>query len=107
MPYVNADVNRAKYEEALQKLMSLVKESDIEDREGDLNYLCTRLVANCMRPETGWRYKYLARGKAVFTEARDEFNRRLVSYYEDSCISKNGDIPEYEHYDKEREWDKA
>ena len=97
MPYIS-DEKREKYEETLSTLMSLVKETDIEDREGDLNYLCSRLVANCMRPETGWRYKYLERAKAVFTEARDELSRMLVAYYENKCIKKNGNIPEYEEF---------
>ena len=68
---------------------------DDEHYEGVCNYVISRVVAGVMKPEDGWRYKWLNRAHGTFLSAAAEFYRRLVVPYEDECIEKNGDIPEY------------
>ena len=67
-----------------------------EEREGVCNYVISRVVAGVMKPQDGWRYKWLNRAHGTFLSAAAEFYRRLVIPYEDKCILKNGDIPEYQ-----------
>lgn len=94
MPYIKQEL-RSKYDNAIEQLVSLIKEQDIEDREGDLNYCITQVVGKAMKPEKGWRYKYLSRAHEVFLAAAAEFYRRLLNKYEDQAIEKNGDIHVY------------
>ena len=63
---------------------------------GELNYVITRLVAKCMKPDDGWSYSSLSAARAIFRDAHDEFTRRLMDPYEDAACRRNGDIPEYE-----------
>jgi hypothetical protein len=95
MPYV-AHKDREVVDGPLDALVENLKKYDIEDREGMLNYCMTRLTSRTMRPETGWRYKYLNRAIGVIESVKQEFYRRLVGPYEEKAIFKNGDIPEYE-----------
>jgi hypothetical protein len=70
-----------------------------DQKEGCANYIITRIVAGGLKPAGGWRYMWLNRAYGTFLSAAAEFNRRLISNYENECIEKNGDIPEYEQLD--------
>ncbi len=94
MPYIK-EKDRVSLKYALIEIIDGVNQLDIEDREGVLNYTISRIVASCMKPDTGWRYTSLAKAHAVFIQAADEFSRRLIGPYEDAAIEKNGDIKEY------------
>lgn len=108
MPYVNDEMKKrfwcASYEndssrlsERVDDLIAHIKTQFEEDElEGVCNYTISRIVAGVMKPNTGWRYKWLNRAYGTFLSAAAEFYRRTVGPYEDDCIKKNGDIPEYE-----------
>lgn len=66
------------------------------DRDGMCNYAISRIVTGSLRPSTGWGYKNLNRAYGTFLSAAAEMYRRLIVPYEEKCIEKNGDIPEYE-----------
>ena len=68
---------------------------DDDNYEGVCNYVISRVVAGVMKPENGWRYKWLNRAHGTFLSAAAEFYRRVVAPYEDKCVLKNGDIEEY------------
>jgi hypothetical protein len=72
-----------------------------DELEGVCNYTISRIIAGVMKPKDGWRYKWLNRAYGTFLSAAAEFYRRLVAPYEDKCIEKNGDIPEYEEFPRE------
>jgi hypothetical protein len=93
MPYINKE-KRIKLDNDIDSLIASLKAMP-EELEGNCNYVITRIVAASMKPDTGWRYSSLSRAQEVFNAAGLEFNRRLVSRYEDTCIEKNGDVPEY------------
>jgi hypothetical protein len=69
-----------------------------DKREGTANYIISRVVAGGLKPEGGWRYMWLNRAYGTFLSAAAEFNRRVMIPYENKCIKKSGDIPEYEEF---------
>lgn len=101
MPYINKEMrtreNNDSLESQISDLINLIKCTYDEDEyEGICNYCISRLVSGVMKPETGWRYKWLNRAHGTFLSAAAEFYRRMVGPYEDSARLANGDIPEYE-----------
>lgn len=66
-------------------------------KKGTCNYIVSRLVAGGMMPEEGWGYDSISNARACLLDAGLELGRRLMDGYEDSCIERNGDIPEYEN----------
>lgn len=102
MPYINCEMQQRKLhdsdlEDKVDDLIyTIINLYDDDEFEGVCNYTISRIVAGVMRPATGWRYKWLNRAYGTFLSAAAEFYRRVVGPYEDNCIKKNGDIPEYE-----------
>ena len=108
MPYINKEMQErycsiqsrlegTRVACAVDDLIEAIRDHFTEDEyEGVCNYTISRIVAGVMKPDTGWRYKWLNRAYGTFLSAGAEFYRRLVGPYEDKCIEKNGDIPEYE-----------
>ena len=97
MPYI-VKTRRELIDENINSLIEILQQDeDGEDKEGDCNYIISRIVAGGMKPKTGWRYKWLSRAHEVFVAAGDEFSRRLLGPYEDKAVVKNGDIPEYQN----------
>lgn len=60
---------------------------------GELNYAITRLLIEYVKGR-GMSYQTLAEAKAACTDARDEFQRRVVAPYEDRAAARNGDVYE-------------
>jgi len=104
MPYISREISRHRIAyhddplcERVDKLIRFVlEEYESDEFEGVCNYIVSRVVAGVMKPKTGWRYKWLNRAYGTFMAAGAEFYRRLIAPYEDECIKKNGDIPEYD-----------
>lgn len=67
----------------------------IDRRKGLCNYIISRIVAGGMKPSE-WSYTSLSEARAVFTDAGEEFTRRMIAPYEDKAREKNGDVSEYE-----------
>lgn len=63
--------------------------------KGDLNYVVTRLALIAMKPGSGWTYQSLSEAVAGLQDAADEIKRRMLGPYEDNCVVRNGDIPEF------------
>ena len=113
MPYINEEMQNRECDlrswdgrcgvtcvsRQVDELVAAIKCFDPEDREGVVNYSISRIVAGSLKPDTGWRYKFLNRAYGTFLSAAAEFYRRMVAPYEDKCIEKNGDIPEYGRFD--------
>jgi hypothetical protein len=94
MPYVNKEM-RNDLDESINSIVEYIKGLEDGDKEGACNYTVSRIISGGLKPETGWRYKWLNRAYGVFMAAGAEFYGRLVAPYEERAIYKNGDIDEY------------
>ena len=65
--------------------------------KGAFNYFVSRLFINVFKvyDEDGIGYTSLSDALAVFTDMDAEIRRRIMEPYEDECISRNGDLPEW------------
>ncbi len=103
MPYINNDMKQTScvsepdstLEESVNAVINHIRSHTSSDRDGMCNYAISRIVAGSLKPSTGWKYKNLNRAYGTFLSAASEFYRRVVSKYEDRCIARNGDIPEF------------
>lgn len=87
MPYIKPD-DRPPIDEKLQALIEYLKARPIEQQDGDLNYVVTRLIHN-LYPE---KYFHYNRALGVLSAIQLELYRRKVAPYEDQKISENGDV---------------
>lgn len=94
MPYIENE-QRERLKHSINLLVSQLDAVDDEDIEGVMNYTITTLLTKRMKPETGWRYKWINRTLGVIEAVKQEFYRRVASKYEDKAIEKNGDIEVY------------
>jgi hypothetical protein len=63
-----------------------------------MNYTISTLLSKRMKPESGWRYKWINRALGVLEAVKFEFYRRIATEYENRCIKSNGDIKVYEEF---------
>ena len=89
MPYIKQD-RRKELDPAIDVLSKILVE---ENNVGDYNYAITRLIHNFVRSK-GVKYKNLSAAKGILNDAVDEFNRVVMSPYEDQKIKENGNISE-------------
>lgn len=96
MPYISR-THKNSMESQLEDLVTRAKlMNDVgKPIDGVANYLISELVARLFKPEGGWDYASLARARACFVCAGEEFSRRLITSYEKSIIESNGDIAAY------------
>ena len=94
MPYTSQK-DRNNVDAEIDELLEQIKITPSGKTKGCCNYVISRLVAAAMKPEEGWNYAALSSARGIFTDAGEEFARRLMAPYEDEAINKNGDIPEY------------
>lgn len=64
--------------------------------KGAFNYFVSRLWMNTFFPDGKIGYTGLSDAIAVFEDMHAETRRRLMDPYENECITKNGDVPEFE-----------
>jgi len=97
MPYIDKFA-RDFLQQHIWDLQEIIKEVDggSQASAGTANYVISSIIADVMKPTTGWTYSSLSRALAVFRDAEAEMRRRLLDPYEDKAIERNGDIPEYE-----------
>jgi hypothetical protein len=88
MPYVD-DQSRADLE-----LVSLALKESPPATAGELQYVIARAIAEFM-DMSDKRYQDMNDVMGALSGAQQEFYRRVVAPYEDSCIKRNGDIPKY------------
>ena len=84
MPYIPKN-DRKLYEGAILTLKHIIK------TPGELNYVITRLVHNYIA-EKKLCYDTLNSVVGVFTCALSEFQRRILSPYEDQKMEEHGDV---------------
>lgn len=94
MPYIAVE-QRDKLKYAIEFLAAHLDSVDDEEIEGVMNYTISTLLSKRMKPESGWRYKWINRTLGVLEAVKLEFVRRVVGTYEDDCINRNGDIEAY------------
>ncbi|MEM4727151.1 MAG: hypothetical protein QXD04_02710 [Candidatus Bathyarchaeia archaeon] len=87
MPYISRD-RRPKYEKVLEELIGILKALPVEEVDGELNYVVTKIL------KEGYplRYFHLNRAMGVLECVKQEFYRRVVAPYEDIKIRENGDV---------------
>lgn len=87
MPYIKME-DRPKYEEALSDLIATLKAQPVENIDGELNYIITRILKEAYP----LRYFNLNRAVGVLECCKLEFYRRVAAPYEDTKIEQNGDV---------------
>jgi hypothetical protein len=65
---------------------------------GNINYCFSRVTSNLMGEVS---YSKVAMITGVLENIKQEYYRRIAENYEDLKIKENGDIPEYERYNRE------
>ena len=89
MPYIKTD-KRNKITPVVHGPNTKV-ESQFIDCAGDLNYAFTMLAVDYIKRK-GLNYQNISDIVGAFVCAKDEFERRVVTDYENSKIEENGDV---------------
>ena len=97
MPYIKQD-ERVKIDVCVDALAEALRATGDDGIEGSTNYAITTLLCKAMRPQGGWKYKWLNRVVGTLECIKLEFYRRGASVYEDGCIERNGDVKDYEDF---------
>jgi hypothetical protein len=87
LPYIRPE-NRTKYEKTLKELIGILKSLPVEEVDGDLNYVVTRILKEVYP----LRYFHLNRAIGVLECIKLEFYRRVAAPYEDLKIKESGDV---------------
>jgi hypothetical protein len=87
MPYIKME-DRPKYEKPLEELIGILKSRPVENIDGELNYIITRIL----KESYPLRYFNLNRAVGVLECCKLEFYRRVAAPYEDTKIEQNGDV---------------
>ena len=87
MPYIKQD-KRPSIDQLAAPLIAHLKEQPVEDQDGALNYVVTRILRE-VYPK---KYFHLNRALGVLTAITQEFYRKTVAPYEDTKIIENGDV---------------
>ncbi len=87
LPYVKPE-NRAKYEKALDELIGILKSLPVEEVDGELNYVVTKIL----KQTYPLRYFHINKAIGVLECAKLEFYRRVAAPYEDKKMRESGDV---------------
>jgi hypothetical protein len=87
MPYIKME-DRPKYEKNLKEIISLIKEHPVDQMDGQLNYIITRILKEAYP----LRYFNINRAVGVLECCKLEYYRRVAAPYEDTKIEQNGDV---------------
>jgi len=87
MPYIKLE-QRAKWDKVSKIVRKLLESSRIEEKDGQLNYLFTKILKDVYVP----KYFNYNRAIGLLECVKQEFYRRDVSKYEEEKIKENGDI---------------
>lgn len=92
MPYIKAKDR--------EQLDSCIEAFDGEIHTvGELNYVVTRIALRLLQ-RMGRNYNNISNIIGTLTLVPSEINRRLVHPYEDLKIQENGDVHEFEEFNK-------
>ena len=87
MPYIKSE-SRGKYERALDELIRILKSLPLEEVDGELNFVVTKLIKEIYP----LRYFHINRAVGVLECVKQEFYRRVAAPYEDKKIKETGDV---------------
>ena len=87
MPYIKME-DRPKYEKPLKELIELIKGHPVDQMDGQLNYIITRILKEAYP----LRYFNINRAVGVLECCKLEYYRRVAAPYEDTKIEQNGDV---------------
>lgn len=87
MPYISRD-KRPKYEKVLEELIGILRSLPIEEVDGELNYVVTKILKEVYP----LKYFHLNRAMGVLECIKQEFYRRVAAPYEDVKMRENGDV---------------
>ncbi len=87
MPYIKQE-QRVEVDRALEPLIRHIASLPLEDQDGNLNYVITKLLKHIYPT----KYFHLNRALGVLTSVTHEHYRRVVAPYEDKKINENGDV---------------
>ena len=87
LPYVKPE-NRVKYEKALDELIGILKSLPVEEVDGELNYVVTKILKQIYP----LRYFHINKAIGVLECAKLEFYRRVAAPYEDKKMKESGDV---------------
>jgi hypothetical protein len=87
LPYVKPE-NRVKYEKVLDELIGTLKSLPMEEVDGELNYVVTKIL----REIYPLRYFHINKAVGVLECVKLEFYRRVAAPYEDEKIKESGDV---------------
>lgn len=88
MPYIKKH-RREKLDHYIEDLAEQL--TFLDNNKGDLNYTISRLVALHLK-DVGKSYDSLSDITGVLNDVKTEFERRVVSPYENQKILENGDV---------------
>jgi len=91
MPYTSPQDRKHIGEEMISGLINAIKSVPSGKWEVNCVYVIIRIVLGVMTPRS---WTQITKTKAIFTESRDEIQRRLMGLREDQAIIKNGDLKE-------------
>jgi len=87
VPYIKPE-RRKKYEKVLGELISILKSLPVEQVDGELNYVITKILKEVYP----LRYFHINRAMGVLECIKQEFYRRVAAPYEDIKIKESGDV---------------
>ena len=87
MPYVKPE-NRVKYEKVLDELIDILKSLQVEEVDGELNYVVTKILKQVYP----LRYFHINKAVGVLECVKLEFYRRVAAPYEDKKMKESGDV---------------
>jgi hypothetical protein len=87
LPYIKPE-KRGKYERALEELIGILKSLPIEEVDGELNYVVTKILKEVYP----LRYFYINKAMGVLECIKQEFYRRVAAPYEDMKMKESGDV---------------
>lgn len=87
MPYIEKK-DRSEIDKLLKPLIEHLALLPIDEQDGALNYLVTKIV----RKLYPMRYFHLNRALGVLSAVTLELYRRVIGPYEDKKIRENGDV---------------
>ena len=98
MPYIKPE-DRPSLDEALKEVVAQInfEYDNTLDKAGPLNYTITRIITGLIDKVS---YKDVCVLTGVLENVKQELYRRAGSPYEDLKITENGDVPEYEQFNK-------
>ena len=87
MPYVKPEI-RVKYEKVLDELIGILKSLPVDEVDGELNYVVTKILKQIYPV----RYFQINKAIGVLECVKLEFYRRVAAPYEDKKIKESGDV---------------